>query len=163
MKSTGEVMGVGKTFGEAFVKSQIAAGVKLPTSGKVFLSVKPADKPKAVLVAQALSALGFELLATKGTAAALAAAGIAAQSVNKVTEGRPHIVDMIKNGELALIINTVEEKRQAIVDSRSIRTTALSSRVPQYTTIAGAQAMVEGMKSLHDMDVYALQALHQSL
>jgi carbamoyl-phosphate synthase large subunit len=161
MKSTGEVMGVGKTFGEAFVKSQIAAGVKLPTSGKVFLSVKPADKPKAVLVAQALSALGFELLATKGTAAALAAAGIAAQSVNKVTEGRPHIVDMIKNGELALIINTVEEKRQAIVDSRSIRTTALSSRVPQYTTIAGAQAMVEGMKSLQDMDVYALQALHK--
>jgi len=110
MKSTGEVMGVGKTFGEAFVKSQLGAGVKLPTSGKVFLSVKGSDKPRAVQVAKDLVALGFSIVATKGTAAAISAAGIPVTTVNKVVEGRPHIVDMVKNNEISLVVNTVEEK-----------------------------------------------------
>jgi carbamoyl-phosphate synthase large subunit len=129
MKSTGEVMGVGRTFGEAFVKSQLAAGTRLPKSGKVFLSVKPADRPKAVEVARELHALGFPLVATRGTGGAISeAAGIPVGMVNKVTEGRPHIVDMIKNGEIVLIVNTVEEKRTAIADSRSIRTSAWAPR-----------------------------------
>jgi carbamoyl-phosphate synthase large subunit len=175
MKSTGEVMGVGTTFGEAFVKSQVAAGIKLPSPkgidgkppGKVFISVKNADKPKAVEVARALKAMGFPLVATRGTAAAIEAAGIACESVNKVAEGRPHIVDMVKNGDVALVINTVEEKRNAISDSRSIRTTALAQRVTQYTTIAGAWAAVDGMVLMQErgdeISVYDLQGLHRAL
>jgi carbamoyl-phosphate synthase large subunit len=163
MKSTGEVMGVGKTFGEAFVKSQLGAGVKLPTSGKVFLSVKQNDKPRAVEVAAALVGMGFSIAATKGTAAAIAAAGITVVAVNKVAEGRPHIVDMIKNNEIALVINTVEEKRNAINDSRAIRTSALGNRVTTFTTIAGAEAAVEGMRHLEELHVYDLQGLHKSL
>ena len=163
MKSTGEVMGVGKTFGEAFVKSQLGAGVKLPTAGKVFLSVKHNDKPRAVEVAAALVGMGFTVVATKGTAAAIAAAGIAVAAVNKVAEGRPHIVDMIKNNEIALVINTVEEKRNAINDSRAIRTSALGNRVTTFTTIAGAEAAVEGMRHLEELHVYDLQGLHKSL
>ena len=163
MKSTGEVMGVGKTFGEAFVKSQLGAGVKLPTSGKVFLSVKGSDKPRAVKVARDLVDIGFSVVATKGTAAAIREAGIAVTMVNKVVEGRPHIVDMIKNNEIALVINTVEEKRNAITDSRAIRTSALAARVTTYTTIAGAEAAVEGMAHLDQLHVYDLQGLHKSL
>ncbi len=163
MKSTGEVMGVGKTFGEAFIKSQIGAGIKLPRSGKVFLSVKNGDKPRAVQVAKDLHAIGFSIAATKGTAAAIAAAGIPVQAVNKVIEGRPHIVDMLKNQEIALVINTVEEKRSAIVDSRAIRTSALAARVTTYTTIAGAEAAVEGMAHLDEIHVYDLQGLHKTL
>ena len=163
MKSTGEVMGVGKTFGEAFVKSQLGAGTKLPTSGKVFLTVKNNDKPRAVDVARALAEMKFELVATKGTAAAINAAGIACTVVNKVTEGRPHVVDMIKNNEIALVINTVEERRNAIADSRQIRTSALLARVTTYTTIAGAEAAVEGMKHLDNLTVYSLQELHAQL
>jgi len=163
MKSTGEVMGVGKTFGEAFVKSQLGASVKLPRSGKVFLSVKASDKPRAVQVAKDLVEIGFSVVATKGTAAAISAAGIEVQSVNKVAEGRPHIVDMIKNDEIALVINTVEEKRSAIVDSRTIRTSALAARVTTYTTIAGAEAAVEGMAHLDELHVYDLQGLHKTL
>ncbi len=163
MKSTGEVMGVGRTFGEAFIKSQIGAGIKLPRSGKVFLSVKNGDKPRAVQVAKDLHAIGFSIAATKGTAAAIAAAGIPVQAVNKVIEGRPHIVDMLKNQEIALVINTVEEKRSAIVDSRAIRTSALAARVTTYTTIAGAEAAVEGMAHLDEIHVYDLQGLHKSL
>jgi carbamoyl-phosphate synthase large subunit len=163
MKSTGEVMGVGKTFGEAFVKSQLGAGVKLPTSGKVFLSVKNSDKPIAVQVARDLVELGFSLVATKGTAAAISAAGIPVGTVNKVVEGRPHVVDMLKNKEIALVINTVEEKRNAIVDSRAIRTSALLARVTTYTTIAGAEAAVEGMRHLEELNVYDLQGLHKTL
>ena len=163
MKSTGEVMGVGKTFGEAFVKSQLGAGVKLPTSGKVFLSVKGSDKPRAVKVARDLVAIGFSVVATKGTAAAIREAGIAVATVNKVVEGRPHVVDMIKNNEIALVINTVEEKRNAITDSRAIRTSALAARVTTYTTIAGAEAAVEGMAHLDELHVYDLQGLHKSL
>ena len=163
MKSTGEVMGVGKTFGEAFVKSQLGAGVKLPSSGKVFLSVKGSDKPRAVQVARDLVQIGFSVVATKGTAAAISAAGIAVKTVNKVAEGRPHVVDMIKNNEIALVINTVEEKRSAIVDSRAIRISALAARVTTYTTIAGAEAAVEGMAHLDTLNVYDLQGLHKTL
>jgi carbamoyl-phosphate synthase large subunit len=166
MKSTGEVMGVGETFGEAFVKSQMAASVNLPESGTVFISVKNADKPKAVKVAQGLHALGFKVVATRGTAAAIQEAGIPVILVNKVAEGRPHIVDMLKNGEVSLVINTVEERRNAITDSRAIRTQALAARVTYYTTIAGALAAVEGMQYLREglgIKVYSLQDLHRSL
>jgi carbamoyl-phosphate synthase large subunit len=163
MKSTGEVMGVGKTFGEAFVKSQLGAGVKLPKSGKVFLSVKNSDKPRAVQVARDLVEIGFSVVATKGTAAAISAAGIPVTTVNKVAEGRPHVVDMIKNNEVALVINTVEEKRSAIADSRAIRTSALAARAVTYTTIAGAEAAVEGMRHLDELHVYDLQGLHNTL
>ena len=163
MKSTGEVMGVGKTFGEAFVKSQMGAGTKLPRSGKAFISVKQSDKARAVEVARKLVAYGFEVVATKGTAAAIQAAGVNCKVVNKVTEGRPHIVDMIKNEEIALVINTVEERRNAIVDSRHIRTSALLARVTTYTTIAGAEAAVEGMKYLDDLSVISVQEMHALL
>ncbi|WP_348707913.1 carbamoyl-phosphate synthase large subunit [Acidovorax soli] len=163
MKSTGEVMGVGKTFGEAFVKSQLGAGTKLPTSGKVFLTVKNSDKARAVAIARDLVAMGFELVATKGTAAAIAEAGVPVAVVNKVTEGRPHIVDMIKNDEIAMVINTVEERRNAIADSRAIRTSSLLARVTTFTTIFGAEAAVEGMKFLDKLDVYSVQELHAQL
>ncbi|MCM5569785.1 carbamoyl-phosphate synthase large subunit [Burkholderiaceae bacterium FT117] len=163
MKSTGEVMGVGYSFGEAFVKSQLGAGVRLPESGTVFVSVKNADKPKAVSIARTLHEMGFSLVATKGTAAAIAEAGLPVTAVNKVQEGRPHVVDILKNGEISLVINTVDEKRGAIHDSRSIRTTALAQRVTYYTTIAGARAAVEGMRHLERLDVYSLQELHAAL
>ena len=163
MKSTGEVMGVGKTFGEAFVKSQLGAGTKLPRSGRVFISVKQSDKLRVVEVARHLLAMGFELLATKGTAAAITAQGLNCRVVNKVAEGRPHIVDMIKNEEVALVINTVEERRNAIVDSRHIRTSALLARVTTYTTIAGAEAAVEGMKYLDNLGVISVQEMHAQL
>jgi carbamoyl-phosphate synthase large subunit len=163
MKSTGEVMGVGRSFAEAFVKSQLAAGVRLPSGGKAFLSVKDSDKAKAVDIARELAAAGFAIVATRGTAGVIAAAGIPVQAVNKVTEGRPHIVDMIKNNEIALIINTVDEKRQAINDSRSIRTSGLAQRVTMYTTIWGAEAAVEGIVSGGELVVYPIQELHQEL
>jgi carbamoyl-phosphate synthase large subunit len=167
MKSTGEVMGVGRSFGEAFIKSQIGAGTKVPRPTdavrKVFLTVKNSDKPRAVAVARQLAALGFLIAGTKGTAAAINAAGIPCESVNKVTEGRPHVVDMIKNNEIALVINTVEERRNAISDSRSIRTSSLLARVDTITTIAGAEAIVEGMKYADNLDVYSLQELHAQL
>ena len=163
MKSTGEVMGVGKTFGEAFVKSQLGAGTKLPTSGRVFLTVKNNDKPRAVEVARALAAMKFDIVATKGTATAINAAGIACGIVNKVTEGRPHVVDMIKNNEIALVINTVEERRNAIADSRQIRTSSLLARVTTFTTIAGAEAAVEGMKHLDNLGVISIQEMHAQL
>ena len=163
MKSTGEVMGVGKTFGEAFVKSQLGAGTKLPTTGKVFLTVKNNDKARAVEVARALRALKFDLVATKGTAAMIREAGIDCITVNKVTEGRPHVVDMIKNNEIVLVINTVEERRNAIADSRQIRTSALQARVTTYTTIAGAEAAVEGMKYLDNLSVISVQEMHALL
>jgi carbamoyl-phosphate synthase large subunit len=163
MKSTGEVMGVGKTFGEAFVKSQIGAGTRLPTEGRVFMTVKNGDKPRAVEVARELVVMGFELVATRGTAAAIEAAGIKVKTVNKVTEGRPHIVDMIKNNDIALVINTVEERRNAIADSRAIRTSALLARVTTFTTIAGAEAAVEGMKHMNHLDVISVQEMHAQL
>ena len=171
MKSTGEVMGVGKTFGEAFVKSQIGAGTKLPrpsavpgeSSGKVFISVKGNDKPRAIEVARALSEMGFAVLATKGTAACINAAGVSCAGVNKVTEGRPHIVDMIKNNEIVMVIHTVEERRNAIADSRQIRTSALLARVTTFTTIAGAEAAVQGMPHVDHLDVISVQDMHAQL
>jgi carbamoyl-phosphate synthase large subunit len=163
MKSTGEVMGVGESFAEAFVKAQMAAGERLPRSGKVFISVRDADKPKITDVARVLHELGFSLIATRGTAAALEAAGLPVTAVNKVTEGRPHCVDMIKNGEIAMIINTVEEKRAAIQDSYSIRAAGLQSRIANFTTVAGARAAAYGMRDIRGMKVYDLQGLHRSL
>jgi len=163
MRSTGEVMGVGRTFGEALFKSQLAAGVTLPPQGTVFLSVKDSDKPKTVAVAHLLHEMGYELVATRGTAAALEAAGIPVKPVLKVKEGRPHVVDLLKNGEINLVITTVAENRHQIADSRSIRTTALAQRVTYYTTIAGGRAAVEGMKHHASLDVYDLQGLHRSL
>jgi carbamoyl-phosphate synthase large subunit len=163
MKSTGEVMGVGASFGEAFVKSQLAAGVRLPQGGKAFISVRDADKPAAAKVARGLHDLGFTLVATRGTAAAIAAAGLPVTTVNKVAEGRPHVVDMIKNGELDLIVNTVDEKRTAISDSRSIRTTAVQQRITYYTTIAGARAACAGLRHVRSLVPYDLQGLHRRL
>ncbi|MCK2125604.1 carbamoyl-phosphate synthase large subunit [Thauera aromatica] len=164
MKSTGEVMGVGRSFAEAFVKSQIGAGVRLPTSGAVFISVKQSDKPVAVEVAKELHDLGFTLVATRGTASAIEAAGIPVAVVNKVNEGRPHVVDMIKNEEIALVINTVEEKRQAVTDSRSIRTSALAAKLSIFTTIEGARAACMGMRHLAgSIEVYSVQELHAEL
>ena len=163
MKSTGEVMGVGDSFAEAFVKSQLGSGERLPKSGKVFISLREDDKPRVLDVARVLTGLGFTLFATHGTAKALEAAGLAVSRVNKVAEGRPHIVDMIKNGEIALIINTVEEKRSAIRDSYSIRRAALQQRVTLYTTIAGARAAANGLAQAGELQVYAVQALHRRI
>ncbi len=163
MKSTGEVMGVGATFAEAFVKAQLAAGVRMPDSGKVFLSVRDADKDKVVELGQILDSLGFELVATRGTAAALADAGLNVTAVNKVMEGRPHIVDMIKNNEIVMIINTVDERRASIQDSYSIRRSALQGRVTCFTTMAGARAACTGMRDMEEMRVYSVQELHAAL
>ncbi|MCB5363252.1 carbamoyl-phosphate synthase large subunit [Pusillimonas sp. CC-YST705] len=166
MKSTGEVMGVGQSFGEAFVKSQLAAGVHMPASGVAFISVRDQDKGRAVEVARGLIGLGFSIVATRGTAAAMKEAGLTVTVVNKITEGRPHIVDMMKSGEIALVINTVEERRNAIADSRLIRTNALSGGVTFFTTIAGASAAVEGLKYLRQgegLKVYPLRELHALL
>ncbi len=162
MKSTGEVMGVGRTFGEAFVKSQIAANTKLPAAGRALITVKQADKAKAVEVAGLLHELGFTVLATRGTATAIQAAGIPVTIANKVNEGRPHIVDMIKNNEIVLIVNTVDEKRTAITDSRSIRTSALAQKVTLFTTIEGARAACVGMQH-SGLETYSIQQLHTEL
>jgi carbamoyl-phosphate synthase large subunit len=167
MKSTGEVMGVGKTFGEAFVKSQIGAGTRFPRPTdeikKIFLTVKNNDKPRAIELARTLLDMGFELVATRGTAAAISAAGLKVTPVNKVAEGRPHVVDMIKNNEVAMVINTVEERRNAIADSRQIRTSSLMARVTTITTMAGAEAAVEGMKHMDSLGVYSVQEMHSQL
>jgi len=163
MRSTGEVMGVGKVFGEALFKSQLAAGSRLPEKGTVLITVKDSDKPRAVGVARMLHDLGYPIVATRGTASAIEAAGIPVRVVNKVKDGRPHIVDMIKNGELALVFTTVDETRTAIADSRSIRIAALAGRVPYYTTIAGARAAVEGLRHMQSLEVYDLQSLHKQL
>ncbi len=168
MRSTGEVMGVGKTFGEALFKSQLGASIKLPKTGTVVLTVKDSDKGKAVAVAQLLHELGFPMVATKGTAAAIAAAGLPVRVVNKVKDGRPHIVDLIKNREISLVFTTVDETRTAIADSRSIRTSAQANGVTYYTTISAARAVMDGlMASKSDakdsLEVYSLQNLHRSL
>ncbi len=162
MKSTGEVMGVGRSFGAALAKAQLAAGVKMPRSGTVFVSVRDADKQRAVPLARSLSELGFELLATSGTAKALESAGVACRRINKVAEGRPHIVDAIKNDQIQLIINTTETK-QAIMDSASIRREALNRKVTYYTTIAGARATLDVLEHLDGNGVSRLQDLHAEL
>jgi len=163
MKSTGEVMGVGQTFAEAFVKSQLAAGVRLPKGGKAFLSVRNADKARLIDIARTLDSLGFSLVATRGTAAALEEAGLKVQPINKVMEGRPHIVDMLKNREVTLIVNTVEEDRRSIQDSWSIRNTALQNRITYYTTLSGARAACLGMQHLQEMRAYDIQSLHAQI
>ncbi|MDQ3260957.1 MAG: carbamoyl-phosphate synthase large subunit, partial [Pseudomonadota bacterium] len=163
MKSTGEVMGIGNTFAEAFLKSQLAAGVKLPKKGKAFISVKNEDRSRVVEIAKTLVQLGFQLVATRGTAGYLTDNGIVVTPVNKVAQGRPHIVDMIKNDEISLIVNTVEDNRRAIQDSWSIRNAALQGKVTYYTTLSGARAACLGMQQMSEIDVYSLQALHASL
>jgi carbamoyl-phosphate synthase large subunit len=163
MRSTGEVMGVGSTFGEAMLKSQLGAGSRLPSEGTVVLTVKNSDKARAVKVASDLVDLGFKVVATKGTAAALAEAGVPCTLVNKVKDGRPHIADKIKAGEIQLVFTTVDETRTAIADSRYIRTAALAQRVTYYTTMAGAEAATEALKHQDDLQVVSLQELHARL
>jgi len=163
MRSTGEVMGAARTFGEAMLKSQLGAGSRLPRQGNVLITVKNADKARAVAVARDLHALGFGVVATKGTAAEIAAAGVPVSVVNKVKDGRPHIVDMIKGGEIQLVFTTVDETRTAIADSRHIRQAALANRVTYYTTMAGCEAAVEGMKHQDGLLVQSLQELHAEL
>ncbi|HIJ22482.1 MAG: carbamoyl-phosphate synthase large subunit [Gammaproteobacteria bacterium] len=160
MKSTGEVMGVGKSFGEAFAKSQLAAGGPLPRSGRAFISVRASDKQRVVPVAKTLADAGFEIVATRGTAKVLNEASIPCQRINKVEEGRPHIVDQIKNDEIDLIVNTTDGK-QAIADSYSIRRETLNHKVTYFTTIAGAQAMAFALSNLDDREVNRLQDLHE--
>ena len=162
MKSTGEVMGTGRTFGEAYAKAQAASGVTLPTRGVCLVSVRDRDKPGAVELAKMLIARGFEIVATDGTAKALAEAGIACRRANKVREGRPHIVDMIKNDEIHLIVNTTEGK-QAIRESRSIRREAVHRRVTYYTTIAAGRATCDALDHLNEVEVNRLQDLHKEL
>jgi len=162
MKSTGEVMGVGSTFAEAFLKSQLGASTKLPEGGRAFISVRKEDYLKVVEIGQQLHQLGFELVATKGTAAALAEHGLKVQAVNKVAEGRPHIVDMIKNDDISFIVNVTEDKR-AVADSYEIRRSALQNKVTYYTTIAGAKAACIGMAHMQEIQVESLQNLHKQL
>ena len=163
MRSTGEVMGAGRTFGEAMLKSQLGAGSRLPRQGNVLITVKNNDKDRAVALARDLAALGFGVVATKGTAAAIEAAGVPVRVVNKVKDGRPHIVDMIKGGDIQLVFTTVDETRTAIADSRHIRQAALANRVTYYTTMAGCEAAVEGMKHKDGLLVQSLQELHAEL
>jgi carbamoyl-phosphate synthase large subunit len=160
MKSTGEVMGTGRTFGEAYAKAQTASGVTLPRNGVCFISVRDRDKAGAVGLARRLIERGFEVLATEGTARALTEAGVACRRVNKVREGRPHIVDMIKNDEIDLIVNTTEGK-QAIRESNSIRREAVYRRVTYYTTLAAGLATCEALDHLDEVEVNRLQDLHK--
>jgi carbamoyl-phosphate synthase large subunit len=163
MRSTGEVMGAGRTFGEAMLKSQLGAGSRLPRTGTVCITVKNTDKARAVVVARDLVALGFKIVATKGTAAAIVEAGVPVALVNKVKDGRPHIVDMLKAGEIQLIFTTVDETRTAIADSRHIRQAALAHRITYYTSMAGCEAATEGMKHQDGLTVKSLQELHTEL
>ena len=162
MRSTGEVMGSGRSFGEAYAKAQLASGVVLPTSGTALLSVRDQDKPAAVELARELISRGFEIVATHGTANALEAAGVVCQHANKVREGRPHIVDMIKNHEITLIVNTTEGK-QATHESHSIRSEAVHQKVTYYTTISAARATCDAMDHQHELEVFCLQTLHQEV
>jgi carbamoyl-phosphate synthase large subunit len=162
MKSTGEVMGTGRSFGEAYAKAQLASGVTLPTRGVCLLSVRERDKPAAVTLARRLIAQGFEIIATSGTASVLKAAGIECGTANKVREGRPHIVDMIKNREISLIVNTTEGK-QAIFESRSIRREAVHKKITYYTTVAAGLATCEAIVHMNDVDVNRLQDLHKEV
>jgi carbamoyl-phosphate synthase large subunit len=163
MRSTGEVMGAGRSFGEAMLKSQLGAGSRLPSEGRVCITVKNSDKARAVDLARELHGLGFQIVATRGTAAAIAAGGVPVRVVNKVKDGRPHIVDMVKGGEIHLVFTTVDETRTAIADSRHIRQAALAHRVTYYTSMAGCEAAVEGMKHQADLVVRSLQELHAEL
>jgi carbamoyl-phosphate synthase large subunit len=159
MKSTGEVMGVGKTFGEAFAKAMEGGSIRLPRGGHAVLSVRDADRLRAVNVARQLAELGFKISATRGTCRSITEAGIECAVVNKVKDGRPHIVDMIKNDEFSLIINTTEGK-QAIIDSASIRRAALQHKVAYTTTISGAEAAVLALQQPDELNVNTLRELH---
>ncbi len=162
MKSTGEVMGVGATFAEAFGKASLGAGEKLPAKGTAFISVREVDKPAAVDVARMLIERGFDLVATRGTAKVIREAGLAVKEVNKVLEGRPHIVDMIKNDQIALIVNTTEGK-QAIRDSFAIRRSALQHKVFYTTTITAAHAVCQALGISGEIEVRRLQDLHAEM
>jgi len=162
MKSTGEVMGVGRTFGEAYAKAQLASGVVLPRQGAALISVRERDKDGAVELANLLTDMGFDIVATHGTAESLARAGVSCRRTNKVREGRPHIVDMIKNGEIDLIVNTTEGK-QAIVESLSIRAEAVRRGVTYYTTLGAAVSTCHAMEHLDNSDVNRLQDLHNEV
>jgi carbamoyl-phosphate synthase large subunit len=159
MKSTGEVMGIDHNFEIAFAKSQLGAGSRIPTSGSLFVSVKDSDKPKVLAAVRRLEAMGFRIVASSGTQRFLQANGIECTPINKVLEGRPHIVDAIKNGEIQLVFNTTEGA-QAIVDSRSLRRAALLHKVPYYTTIAGAVAVSLGIEAYRSgtLEVRPLQS-----
>jgi carbamoyl-phosphate synthase large subunit len=159
MKSTGEVMGTGRSFGEAYAKAQTASGVTIPTRGVCLVSVRDRDKPGAVELARLLIERGFEILATHGTADMLDQAGVHCRRANKVREGRPHIVDMIKNDEISLIVNTTEGK-QAIRESRSIRREAVMRKITYYTTLSGALATCQAIDHLQEVEVNRLQDLH---
>ncbi len=162
MKSTGEVMGVGETFGEAYAKAQLAESVILPLNGTALMSVRNRDKKEVIKLGKILVQRGFSLVATHGTAKSLAEAGIECKRVNKVREGRPHIVDMIKNAEIDLIVNTTEGKR-AILESSSIRAEAVKKQVTYYTTLGAAIATCEALEHVNDSDVNRLQDLHMEL
>ena len=162
MKSTGEVMGVGRSFGEAYAKAQLASGVVLPTEGTALISVRDRDKAGAVELADILVERGFDIVCTHGTAEHLQESGVSCERVNKVREGRPHIVDMIKNGEFTLIVNTTEGK-QAIQESISIRAEAVRRNVTYYTTLGAAVATCTALKHLDDSDVNRLQDLHKEV
>jgi carbamoyl-phosphate synthase large subunit len=162
MRSTGEVMGIGSTFGEAFFKGQCAVGDKVPHGGRVFISVRDADKERAVSVAEQFRAQGFTIVATRRTASVLQAAGVPCEIVNKVTEGRPHIVDMIKNDQISFVINTTEGA-QAIADSVSIRCTAVQHKVSYVTTLAGGEATCAALAAERHITIRRLQDLHERL
>ena len=158
MRSTGEVIGLDSSFGVAFAKSQLGSGTIVPKKGTVFVSVRDSDKERIVPTMRMLSDLGFEIMATVGTLRYLEDHGVKGKMINKVLEGRPHIVDAIKNGGVQLVFNTTEGK-QALADSRSLRRTALLHKVPYYTTLSGAIAAAEGIKAYMagDLEVKALQ------
>ena len=160
MKSTGEVMGVGKTFVEAYIKSQLGASTSLPKSGKAFISVRKEDHQNVIDIAKSLNDLGFKLVATKGTAKVLKENNMDVISVNKVAEGRPHIVDMIKNDEIDFIVNITEDKK-AIADSYEIRRNALQNKITYYTTLFGARAACKAMNFSKELGVSSLQNLHK--
>ena len=162
MRSTGEVMGVGRTFSEAFGRAEEAAGIRVPQVGKAFVSVREVDKPRLVEIAQSLLRKGFSLVATHGTAAYLRGQGLPCEAINKVAEGRPHIVDLIKNGEINYIVNTTEGK-QAIADSFSIRREALQHRLVYSTTIPGARALIQSIETRGNPRVWSLQDMHGEL
>ncbi len=162
MRSTGEVMGIAQTFGEAFAKGQLSGGQPMPSGGKAFVSVRDADKEAAIAVAKSLSEQGFEIVSTRGTARVLEAAGVTCQTVNKVLEGRPHIVDMIKNGEISFIVNTTEGE-QAIADSYTIRRSAVQHKICYTTTLAGGEAACLALKYQHSGEVNSLQDLHNAI
>ena len=162
MKSTGEVMGMGRSFGEAFAKSQIAAGAAIPGGGRLFISVRDRHRAAAVPIARYFADHGFDLLATRGTAAVLEASGLTVRAVNKVSEGRPHVVDMIKNDEIDIIVNTVADK-QSMADSYLIRREALQHKVTNYTTLAAARAACEAHGHMQEFEVRCLQDLHKEI